>query len=190
MTSPMSVPAPGSLEGVLPDVPELGAPTTPTSVSLPPVYHYAYQPPKGRFQRLIERLPAWAGPAGVGALISGGVAYTLLMKPTSAGASDPPTCLVKLLTGFDCPGCGGTRAAWYMLHGDIPAAAHHHAMLVFAAPFLAYLYVAWTVNKLNLRFKLPMLRISNGALIGFLVAWLVFSILRNLPWAPFTYFFV
>lgn len=181
---------PVSLEGVLPDVPALGAPTVPASVSLPPVYHYAYQPPKGRFQRLIERLPAWAGPAGVGALISGGVAYTLLMKPTSAGASDPPTCLVKLLTGFDCPGCGGTRAAWYLLHGDIPAAAHHHAPLVFAAPFLAYLYVAWTVNRLNLPFKLPMLRISNGALIGFLVAWLVFSVARNLPWAPFTYFFV
>ncbi|WP_433216492.1 DUF2752 domain-containing protein [Dactylosporangium sp. CS-047395] len=171
-------------------MPHLGAPVTPESVNLPPVYQYAYQPPKGRFQRLIERLPAWAGPAGVGALISGGVAYTLLMKPTTAGASDPPTCLVKLLTGFDCPGCGGTRAAWYLLHGDIPAAAHHHAPLVFAAPFLAYLYVAWTVNRLNLPFKLPMLRISNGALIGFLVAWLAFSILRNLPWAPFTYFFV
>jgi hypothetical protein len=158
----------------------------------PPVYHQYvyYQPPKGRFARFIDRLPAWAGPAGLGTLIGGGVAYTLLMKPTSAGATDAPTCLVKLLTGFDCPGCGGTRAAWYLLHGDIPAAAHHHAPLVFAAPFLAYLYVAWTVNRLNLPFKLPMLKISNGSLIGFLVAWLAFSILRNLPWAPFTYFFV
>jgi len=46
------------------------------------------------------------------------------------------------------------------------------------------------VNRLNLPLKLPMLKISNGSLIGFLVAWLAFSILRNLPWAPFTYFFV
>ncbi|MEV6931312.1 DUF2752 domain-containing protein [Dactylosporangium sp. NPDC051485] len=158
----------------------------------PPVYQYYQYPARqpGRFARLAARLPRWAAPAGVAALISGGVAYTLLMKPTSAGASDQPTCIVKLLTGFDCPGCGGTRASWYLLHGDIPAAAHHHAPLVFAAPFLAYLYVAWTVNRLNLPFKLPMLRISNGALIGFLVAWLAFSVLRNLPWAPFTYFFV
>ncbi|MFI5907311.1 DUF2752 domain-containing protein [Dactylosporangium sp. NPDC051541] len=186
----MSAPAAGSLEGVLPDVPQLGAPTTASSVQLPPVYHYAFQPPKGKFQRFIDRLPAWAGPAGVGALISGGIAYTLLMKPTSAGAADQPTCIMKLFTGFDCPGCGGTRAAWYMLHGDIPAAAHHHAPLVFAAPFLAYLYVAWTVNRLNLPFKLPMLRISNKALVLFLVAWLAFAVVRNLPWAPFTYFFV
>ncbi|MGI5244642.1 DUF2752 domain-containing protein [Dactylosporangium sp. CA-139066] len=180
MTSPLSAPLPGVL----------GEEAAEQSSQLPPpVYHYAYAPP-GRFARFLSRLPAWAGPAGVGALISGGVAYTLLMKPTSAGAADTPTCLVKLLTGFDCPGCGGTRAAWYLLHGDIPAAAHHHAPLVFAAPFLAYLYVAWTVNRLNLPFKLPVLRISNGALIGFLGVWLVFSILRNLPWAPFTYFYV
>jgi hypothetical protein len=176
-------PIPAALPG------EAAEPVAPDMV--PPMYQYAYQPPpKGRFARFIDRLPAWAAPAGAGALISGGVAYTLLMKPTSAGATDASTCLVKLLTGFDCPGCGGTRAAWYLLHGDIPAAAYHHAPLVFAAPFLAYLYVAWTVNRLNLPFKLPMLRISNGALIGFLVAWLAFSILRNLPWAPFTYFYV
>src|SRR3954454_23127478 len=171
----MSAPVPGALEGVLPGVSEPAQPPA----GLPPMYQYAYQPPKGRFQRLIERLPAWAGAAGLGALISGGVAYTLLMKPTMAGASAPPTCLVKLLTGFDCPGCGGTRAAWYLLHGDIPAAAHHHAMMVFATPFLAYLYVSWTVNRLANRKVLPTMRLSNGALIGFLVAWLVFSVARN-----------
>ncbi|MET7393958.1 DUF2752 domain-containing protein [Dactylosporangium sp. NPDC005572] len=183
MTSPLPVALPATQVGE--------APVPPGSEQVPPYYHFAFPPPpKSRFQRLIDRLPAWTGPAGVGALIGGGVAYTLLMRPTSAGAADTPTCIVKLLTGFDCPGCGGTRAAWYMLHGDIPAAAHHHAPLLFAAPFLAYLYVSWTVNKLNLPFKLPQLRISNGAMIGFLVAWLAFSVLRNLPWAPFTWFFV
>ena len=129
-------------------------------------------------------------PAGVATLIGGGVAYAQLVRPAAASATGPQTCIVKLLTGFDCPGCGGTRAVWYLSHGDIAAAAHHHAPLVFAAPFLAYLYVSWTVNRLNLPFKLPTLRISNGSLIGFLLAWLAFSVLRNLPWAPFTYFFV
>ncbi|WP_238014684.1 DUF2752 domain-containing protein [Dactylosporangium sp. AC04546] len=182
MTTPLPV--------ALPATPAGEAPVPPGSQQVPPYYYAFPPPPKSRFQRLIDRLPGWSGPAGVGALIGGGVAYTLLMRPTSAGAADTPTCIVKLLTGFDCPGCGGTRAAWYMLHGDIPAAAHHHAPLLFAAPFLAYLYVSWTVNKLNLPFKLPQLRISNGAMIGFLVAWLAFSVLRNLPWAPFTWFFV
>ena len=39
-------------------------------------------------------------------------------RPPS-GAFDSPTCLVKMTTGFDCPGCGGTRAFWYLLHGDV-----------------------------------------------------------------------
>ncbi|MGI5178268.1 DUF2752 domain-containing protein [Dactylosporangium sp. CA-152071] len=154
-------------------------------------YQYAYvTPPKGRLARLAERTPRWVSPLGLTALVSGGVAYTLLMRPTQAGATDAPTCVMKLFTGFDCPGCGGTRAAWYLLHGDIPAAAHHHAMLVFAAPFLAYMYASWTINRLANRKVLPMMQLSSGTLIGFLVAWLIFSVVRNLPWAPFDWLFV
>lgn len=193
VTSPLyaALPAVPEIAQVPPQAQGEPADAFPPGYSAAPVYHYAYQPPpKGRFARFLDWLPAWVAPAGVGALIGGGVAYTLLMHPTSAGATDSPTCLVKLLTGFDCPGCGGTRAAWYLLHGDIPAAAHHHAPFVFAVPFLAYLYVSWTVNRLGLPFKLPVLRISNRALVGFLAVWLAFSVLRNLPWAPFTYFFV
>jgi hypothetical protein len=152
-------------------------------------YHYV-APPKGRLARLAERTPRWVSPLGLTALLSGGVAYTLLMRPTATSATAAPTCVMKLFTGFDCPGCGGTRAAWYLLHGDIPAAAHHHAMMVFATPFLVYLYVSWTVNRLANRKVLPTMRLSNGALIGFLVAWLVFSVARNLPWAPFDWLFV
>ena len=73
-------------------------------------------------------MPRWVSPLGLTTLLSGGVAYTLLMRPTRAARTDVPTCVMKLLTGFDCPGCGGTRAAWYLLHGDLPAAAHHHVM--------------------------------------------------------------
>lgn len=154
-------------------------------------YSYAYvAPPKGRLARLAERTPRWVSPLGLTALLSGGVAYTLLMRPTQAGATDAPTCVMKLLTGFDCPGCGGTRAAWYLLHGDIPAAAHHHAMLVFATPFLAYMYVSWTLNRLAGRTVLPTMQLSTGTLIGFLVAWVIFSVVRNLPWAPFDWLFV
>ncbi len=154
-------------------------------------YQYSYvAPPKGRLARLAERMPRWAAPLGLTTLLSGGVAYTLLMQPTATSATSVPTCVMKLFTGFDCPGCGGTRAAWYLLHGDIPAAAHHHALMVFAAPFLAYMYVSWTLNRLANRTVLPVLRLSSGTLIGFLVAWLVFSVARNLPWAPFDWLFV
>ncbi len=107
-----------------------------------------------------------------------------------ANAFSSPTCLVKLATGFDCPGCGGTRAFWYLLHGNVSAAARSHIMAVFAAPFLAYMYVAWAVNLMFGNGRLPVLRLSPKTISMFLAVWGAFSVLRNLPWAPFTWFFV
>ena len=56
-------------------------------------------------------------------------------------------------------------------------------------PFLIYLYVAWAGN-LVFKWKLPQLRITPKTIAIFLSAWGGFMVLRNLPWEPFTYFFV
>ncbi len=140
--------------------------------------------------RLWERSPLWAAPLAALVCFTGGVAYTLAVNPTGAGAFASPTCLVKLTTGLDCPGCGGTRAFWYLLHGNIPAAARSHVVAVFAAPFLVYLYVAWSVNLVSRRKLLPMIPISTRTISLYLAVWGVFAVLRNLPWAPFTWFYV
>ncbi|WP_373310562.1 DUF2752 domain-containing protein [Asanoa iriomotensis] len=157
---------------------------------LPP----SYAPPrKGRvgraYLRMLERMPTWLGPLAVLGCIGGAVGYTLISNPTDSAPDAPPTCILKLTTGLDCPGCGGTRAAWYLLHGDVAAAARHHLLFVFAVPFVLYLYVAWAVQKSFGR-KLPQLRVTPLALAVFMGAWLAFSILRNLPWAPFNWFYV
>ena len=141
------------------------------------------------FMRRSASLPGWAGPAAALMCIAGALGYTQITDPTSANAGDPPSCLVKLTTGFDCPGCGGTRAAWYLMHGDLGAAARHHLLFVFAVPFMLYAYVAWAANKAFGR-KLPQLSISPKAIAWFLAAWGVFTILRNLPWAPFIWLYV
>ena len=159
----------------------------------PVVYQYTYKQP-GRigsfFQWLGPRMPEWLAPAGVALCVAGGVVYTLLMDPTAADADSRPTCVMKMLTGFDCPGCGGTRAAWYLLHGNVAAAARHHAMLVFATPFLLYAYLAWTLGVVTKKKLLPQLKLPTPVLAGFIGAWILFSILRNLPWAPFTWLYV
>lgn len=161
-------------------------------VAPPYAYPYAVREP-GRFSRFFtmvnERAP-WAAPAGVALLIGGGVAYTLLMDPTRASATSTPTCILRLLTGFDCPGCGGTRAAWYMMHGNLSAAARHHAPLLFATPFLAYMYVAWAAKTVFRRAIVPLFQPSNITVFVFLGLWLAFSIARNLPWEPFNWFWV
>jgi hypothetical protein len=141
------------------------------------------------FVRVFSRVPAWGMPVAILVCFLGGVGYVLYADPTDSGAFSSPTCLVRLTTGFDCPGCGGTRAFWYLLHGNVPAAARSHLMAVFAAPFLAYAFLTW-LSRTAFGWNLPALRVSPKAVTIFLGAWAVFTFLRNLPWAPFTLFFV
>lgn len=150
-------------------------------------------PQPDRLTRFVERwsarAPRWLAPLGALVCIAGAAGYTLLSDPTDSAPDALPTCVLKLTTGLDCPGCGGTRAFWYVLHGNLPAAARHHLLFVFALPFLIYLYVAWA-GRQAFGWRLPQLRIGPSVIGVFLAAWLAFSVLRNLPWAPFTWFYV
>ncbi len=172
------------------DLPGYGGDPQPGQSSYPPAY---VVPPPGRLTRLMlrayERAPVWTGPLAVLFCFVGAAGLVIWDNPAASDASSTPTCLVKLTTGFDCPGCGGTRAFWYLMHGNVAAAARYHVIATFAAPFLVYAYIAWVANKVFRR-RLPMLRVSPRAVTIFLAAWGIWSVARNLPWAPFTWFFV
>ncbi|WFE27427.1 DUF2752 domain-containing protein [Solwaraspora sp. WMMD791] len=185
---------------------------TPTGYADPHTHHpppsdaaaYAYpypgghhggppQPQPDRLTRLVNhawaRSPRWLAPLAVLGCIGAAAGYTVLTDPATSTADAAPTCLLKLTTGLDCPGCGGTRAVWYLLNGDLGAAARHHVLLVFAIPFLLYVYVAWAGQHMG-RWRLPQLAMTPKVIGWFLGAWLAFSVLRNLPWPPFTWFYV
>ncbi|MFF5171118.1 DUF2752 domain-containing protein [Micromonospora sp. NPDC000089] len=157
----------------------------------PPVAYQPVEPDRlTRFVlRVHARAPRWAVPLAAVGCVGLGMAYALVSNPTTSDPDAAPSCLLKLTTGLDCPGCGGTRALWYVLHGDLPAAARHHFLFVFALPFLAYLFVAWAGQQ-AFGWRLPELRVGPKLIAGFLTAWLAFSVLRNLPWAPFTTLYV
>jgi hypothetical protein len=153
---------------------------------------YPTAPEPGRFTRLVRaytRSPRWMAPAAVLGCFAGAAAVVLYTDPTDADPDSIPTCVVKLTTGFDCPGCGGTRAFYYALHGNIPAAARHHAVFVFALPFLIYMYAAWAADRV-FRKRLPQVRVTPRMIGIFLAAWGVFTVVRNLPWAPFSWLYV
>jgi hypothetical protein len=159
----------------------------------PTQYAYPPQPQPDRLTGLVNRLwarsPRWLAPLALLGCIGAAAGYTVITDPTNSSAEAAPTCLLKLTTGLDCPGCGGTRAVWYLLNADIGAAARHHMLLVFAIPFLLYVYVAWAGQHMR-SWRLPQLRLTPRVIGWFLGAWLAFSVLRNLPWPPFTWFYV
>ena len=41
------------------------------------------------------------------------------------------TCPIKLLTHYDCPGCGLTRATFALLKGDISKSLHYNYTCIF-----------------------------------------------------------
>jgi hypothetical protein len=145
--------------------------------------------PIGRLIQFLFVRQTWLAPLAVLACFGMAVVYVEHFNPTTGAEGPTGGCAFKALTGLDCPGCGGTRAFWYLLHGNLPEAARNHVLAVFAAPFLVYAYVAWALRRV-FDVRLPRLRIPSVAFALFAGAWVAFFILRNLPWAPFTFLYV
>ncbi|MCW2502052.1 MAG: hypothetical protein JWO79_336 [Actinomycetia bacterium] len=153
----------------------------------------AYQPPPpSKFQRWTVGLwskPGWLAPLAVLGCLGLAFGYVLANDPTDDKADPLGPCLFKAVTGLDCPGCGGTRMVWYLLHGDLGQAARHHLIALLAVPVLAYAYLAWAAKRV-FGFSLPTWRVPPPVWGGYLAAWAVFAVVRNLPWAPAHYFYV
>ena len=85
-----------------------------------------------------------------------------------------PKCPLYESTGLYCFGCGNTRALYYLLHGDFAGVFRSN---IFFLPTLLYMILLVCPLKFITRAKLLYL---------FLILVVVFSVLRNLPWYPFT----
>jgi len=80
-----------------------------------------------------------------------------------------PPCPVKLLSGWDCPGCGSARAIHLLLHGHFVAAFYRNPLLISSIPVLILMAVRPTL------FRKPWVPWLCLAVM------LVFGIARNLP---------
>lgn len=128
------------------------------------------------------------GVAGVWAALGAAVAYVLWNDPTDRLGDPTGPCTWHALTGVNGPSCGGTRMVWYLLHGDLVQAARHHLVALIGVPFVLYSLAAWTALAWFGR-RWPTLRLPRWAYLAYAGAWLLYStVLRNLPWAPFTWF--
>jgi len=90
-----------------------------------------------------------------------------------------PRCLFHTLTGLECPGCGGLRAAHRLLHGDLAGAFHLNPLLVSLTPLFAIWLAAYALYEVTGKKSwYPFTRAVWGwALLG---TALIFGILRNI----------
>jgi len=60
-----------------------------------------------------------------------------------------PRCPMFALTGWQCAGCGATRALHLLLRGDVAGAVALNPLLFIALPFVAALLLkpAWMRNR-------------------------------------------
>lgn len=71
-------------------------------------------------------------------------------------------CLFHLITGFYCPGCGGTRAVRMLIHGRVLASFCYHPFVPYAAFALAvemgFFVVALAGKRRGMRYMDGLLR--------------------------------
>ena len=98
----------------------------------------------------------------------------------------PFYCPFYALTGLYCPGCGSGRAATALVHLDVLTALRNNILFVLyvlpCAYYIAKLYLKIVFGKDNLPWKEP----KNGVYIFVILSFILYWILRNLPWTPFT----
>ena len=104
-----------------------------------------------------------------------GALFYFLVDPTRFSIFPP--CLFHQVTGLDCPGCGAQRSFHQLLHGHLIAAIRLNAMFVFSVPLFAWLggrYARQTFRGEPADFHFKWWR-------AYLAAWILFAVLRNLP---------
>jgi len=96
-----------------------------------------------------------------------------------------PKCIFYSTTGLHCPGCGSQRAIAALLHGDVLLAIHNNLLAIAMLPFLLYSLVALLINTFSEKKIQQKIFYSPLFVKTILVAVIVFTVLRNIPYYPF-----
>lgn len=109
---------------------------------------------------------------------AGSTALVATVDPNQPGHY--PTCPILLVSGFWCPGCGGLRAAYDLLHGDVADALARNPLIFVAVPVVLMFLTNLTARALGIK-HVTVQQVRPWMLYSVLVALLVYGVLRNLP---------
>jgi len=115
---------------------------------------------------------------------SSAILLFFLFNPTDHSFFIP--CPFNYATGYHCPGCGSQRAIHQLLHGNLSAAFWLNPLLIISLPIIIYAlgqkvynYLFGTDHRVGLFY-------NRFFIYGFFGLALLFWILRNVPFHPFS----
>jgi hypothetical protein len=83
-----------------------------------------------------------------------------------------PKCPFRLITSYDCPGCGSQRAMHYLLNLNISDAFQANALLVISIPYILFLLFAELMKSKGKHYLL-----IHKILYGEKAIWIAFFII-------------
>lgn len=122
----------------------------------------------------VDRARVFTG-LGSAAIGAAALSYLAVVDPHRPGAVFP-FCPFKLLTGWDCPACGGLRMTHDVLHGNLSAAVVDNVFLLIGLPLLA-VWSLWRRHRDRQIVTMPLIMVV-------VVAAVVWTVVRNLPGFP------
>ena len=121
--------------------------------------------------------------AGGLAALAAGSAVLWYFDPTKANFF--PVCPLYSLTGLACPGCGLTRGFHALLHGDVVTALDFNALI----PLFLVILAGVLVSLASVAFRgrgLVRVEAAPKVIVSLFVLLVVFGVVRNLPYYPFS----
>src|ERR1043166_411489 len=92
-----------------------------------------------------------------------------------------PQWFFHMVTGWDCPGCGGLRSTHQLLHGHLREALALNPLFVISLPLIGYFIARSAMKALTGREWPQPFRSTAWIWVGAAIV-VTFGILRNLPW--------
>ena len=89
-----------------------------------------------------------------------------------------PKCLLKAITGFDCPFCGFQRSVWALLRGDFSDAFLYNPYIYIISPYLMMVLLC-VIGVIPKDSRLCRILYSRASIITAAVLTITWGILRN-----------
>jgi hypothetical protein len=113
---------------------------------------------------------------GIAAILLLGFAVLYNFSPTEHAFY--PRCPFFALTHLLCPGCGGTRAVYQLLHLHIREALRFNALVTVLFPVACLGFIFWYYSTVRYG-RSPRLQLPRSVVVCLYVVALLFAVLRN-----------